>query len=46
MGDVVLTDPAAVTVGNSPSCTFVIPDLRLPADFAILRPGKIGRAHV
>ncbi len=42
MGDVVLTDPAAVTVGNSPSCTFVIPDLRLPADFAILRPGNRG----
>lgn len=43
MGDVVLTDPAAaITVGSSPTCTFVIPDLRLPADFAILRPGNRG----
>lgn len=31
-----------VTLGASPTSTFVIPDLSLPAEFAILRPGNRG----
>ena len=42
MGDVVLTRPRAVTVGTSPKATFVVPDLGLPASFAIIKPGNRG----
>jgi hypothetical protein len=42
MGDVVLDEPEAITLGSTPGATFVIPDLRLPAEFAILKPGNRG----
>jgi hypothetical protein len=42
MADQILHDPGSVTLGASAASTFVIPDLGLPADFAILRPGARG----
>lgn len=42
MADHVLTAPGAVTLGATGKSTFVVPDLSLPADFAIIRPGNRG----
>lgn len=42
MGDVVLTKPRALTIGTSPKCTFVVPELGLPPKFAIIKPGNRG----
>lgn len=42
MADHVMTQPGAVTLGNSARSTFVIPDVSLPANFAIIRPGNRG----
>ena len=42
MADHVLTAPGAVTLGASGNATFITPDLSLPADFAIIRPGNRG----
>jgi hypothetical protein len=42
MDDIVLEDPTKITVGTSGRATFVVPDLGLPARFAILRPGNRG----
>jgi len=42
MADHVLTAPGAVTLGATGKSTFVIPDLSLPGDFAIIRPGNRG----
>lgn len=42
MGDVVSTKPTKITVGATKKSTFVIPDLGLPATFAIVRPGRRG----
>jgi outer membrane biosynthesis protein TonB len=42
MGDVVLTKPRALTIGTSPKCTFVVPDLGLPPKFSIIKPGNRG----
>jgi hypothetical protein len=42
MADHVLTTPGSVTLGATGKATFVIPDLSLPANFAIIRPGNRG----
>ncbi|MCE9574470.1 MAG: AgmX/PglI C-terminal domain-containing protein [Deltaproteobacteria bacterium] len=42
MSDVVLDKPGPVTLGSVGTSTFVIPDLGLPNDFAILKPGSRG----
>ena len=42
MHDVVLEDPTKITLGTSGSATFVVPDLGLPANFAMFRPGNRG----
>jgi hypothetical protein len=42
MEDVVLGKPQKITLGASRKSTFVIPDVGLPADFAIMRPGDRG----
>src|SRR5262249_5778179 len=42
MSDIVVDKPAKLTVGTSPRATFLVPDLGLPAELAILRPGKRG----
>jgi outer membrane biosynthesis protein TonB len=42
MDDVVLEKPKKVTVGTTGRATFVIPNLGLPANFAIIRPGNRG----
>lgn len=42
MADHVMSVPGAITLGASARSTFVIPDLSLPADFAIIRPGNRG----
>ncbi|MEZ4367238.1 MAG: AgmX/PglI C-terminal domain-containing protein [Kofleriaceae bacterium] len=42
MGDVLLEEPRAVTLGQLPTSTFVVPELDLPADFAIIKPGNRG----
>ena len=42
MGDHVMTTPGAVTLGSSARSTFIVPDVSLPADFAIIRPGNRG----
>ncbi len=42
MGDAVLARGSTVTVGCSAGCTFVTPELGLPDDFAIMRPGARG----
>lgn len=38
----VITEESAVTLGTNSEATFVTPDLGLPADFAIFRPGARG----
>ncbi|MDB4953466.1 MAG: TonB family protein [Myxococcales bacterium] len=42
MSDVVLEKPAAITVGYAGKPTFVIPEIGLPNNFAIVRPGNRG----
>jgi hypothetical protein len=42
MDDVVLDKPTKITVGTTGRATFVIPNLGLPANFAIIRPGNRG----
>ena len=42
MADTVLTTPAPITLGATGRSTFVVPDVALPADFAIIRPGNRG----
>jgi hypothetical protein len=42
MADVVLDKPGPITLGGLGTSTFVIPDVGLPADFAILKPGSRG----
>jgi hypothetical protein len=42
MADRVLTQPDTITLGATAKSTFIIPDLALPADFAIIRPGNRG----
>ena len=42
MSDVVLDKPGKVTLGHSHKSTFVVPELGLPADFAVVRPGNRG----
>lgn len=42
MGDHCQTIPAPITLGASGTSTFVIPDVSLPPDFAIIRPGNRG----
>ena len=42
MADHVLTTPAAITLGATGRATFVIPDLSLPPNFAVIRPGNLG----
>lgn len=42
MGDVVLDQPGTITLGDSHKATFTIPDVGLPDNFAIVRPGNRG----
>ena len=42
MNDVVVDEPTTITLGRSGKSTFVVPDVGLPADFAIVRPGNRG----
>lgn len=42
MGDVVLGKPGKITLGHGRRSTFVVPELGLPAEFAIVRPGNRG----
>ncbi len=42
MDDVVLEKPRAITVGNAGKPTFIVPDLGLPKEFAVVRPGNRG----
>jgi hypothetical protein len=42
MGDVVLDKPEPITLGDSHKASFVVPEIGLPQDFAILRPGNRG----
>ena len=42
MQDVVLEKPAKITVGHIGKPTFTVPDIGLPKEFAIVRPGKRG----
>ncbi len=42
MADHVARAMSSVTLGSSARSTFVVPDLELPADFAIVRPGPRG----
>lgn len=42
MADTVLTTPGTVTLGASARSTFVVPDVGLPGDFAVIRPGNRG----
>jgi hypothetical protein len=42
MSDVVVDKPTKLTVGTSPRATFLVPDLGLPDELAILRPGERG----
>lgn len=42
MSDVVSEKPRKITLGATGKATFVVPDLGLPADFAIVRPGNRG----
>jgi hypothetical protein len=42
MNDVVLGRPKKLTLGRSARSTFVVPDVGLPQDFAIVRPGNRG----
>jgi len=42
MQDVVLEQPAKITVGHIGKPTFTVPDIGLPKEFAIVRPGNRG----
>jgi hypothetical protein len=42
MGDVVLDRPDRITLGDSHKSTFTIPDIGLPDNFSIVRPGNRG----
>ena len=44
MADVVDERPRAITIGPAAHATFVTPELGLPSDYAIVRPGR--RGHV
>ncbi len=42
MSDVVVEKPRKITLGKTGKSTFVVPDIGLPAGFAIVRPGNRG----
>ncbi len=42
MSDVVIERPSKITIGSVGKPTFVVPDLGLPKQFAIVRPGNRG----
>ncbi len=42
MADVVLDEPAPITIGPQPGATFLVPDLGLPQKFEIIKPGHRG----
>jgi hypothetical protein len=42
MDDVVLEKPTTITIGHAGKPTFVVPDIGLPKQFAIVRPGNRG----
>ena len=42
MSDVVVEKPTKITLGKTGRSTFVVPDVGLPAEFAIVRPGNRG----
>jgi hypothetical protein len=42
ISDVVMDKPRAIKLGDAEDATFVTPDLDLPLDFAIIRPGNRG----
>ena len=42
MNDLVIEKPAPITVGSVGKPTFIIPDVGLPKNFAIVRPGNRG----
>ncbi|MBA3502807.1 MAG: AgmX/PglI C-terminal domain-containing protein [Myxococcota bacterium] len=42
MSDVVVEKPRKITLGKTGKSTFVVPDVGLPAGFAIVRPGNRG----
>ncbi|HEX7839915.1 MAG TPA: hypothetical protein VF469_20705, partial [Kofleriaceae bacterium] len=42
MEDLVLDKPRRITIGQGRRSTFVVPDIGLPAKFAIVRPGNRG----
>ncbi len=42
MADKVLDAPGTITLGSTARSTFVVPDVSLPPDFAIIRPGNRG----
>nr|MBA3818641.1 hypothetical protein [Deltaproteobacteria bacterium] len=42
MSDVVVEKPTKITLGKTGKATFVVPDVGLPAGFAIVRPGNRG----
>src|SRR3954468_2173670 len=42
MHDVVIEKPRPITLGAEGKSTFVVPDVGLPANFAIVRPGNRG----
>jgi hypothetical protein len=42
MDDVVLDTPRAITIGHTGKSTFTIPEVGLPPEFAIVRPGNRG----
>lgn len=42
MEDIVAHEPTKITVGNTGKPTFIVPNIGLPKDFAIVRPGNRG----
>ena len=42
MSDVVIEKPTKITLGKTGKATFVVPEIGLPAGFAIVRPGNRG----
>ncbi|MBX3157405.1 MAG: AgmX/PglI C-terminal domain-containing protein [Deltaproteobacteria bacterium] len=42
MDDVILETPKPITLGRTGRCTFTIPEVGLPQEFAIVRPGNRG----
>jgi len=42
MDDLVLDKPRPITLGQTGSATFIIPEIGLPAKFAVVRPGNRG----